>query len=67
MPPTDGSLGSYPHTREGASVTYQCDDGYRPSAIFTSICESTARWTPAPEDHVCTFVIGMIQLIDALK
>ena len=60
IPPTNGSLGSYVHTREGATVTYWCNDGFRPSAIFPSTCNSTARWTPDPEQHNCTFIRGTV-------
>ena len=56
--PPNGSLGSYPHTREGASVTYQCDIGFRPSTVFTSVCGSNTTWILNPSDHVCTFVEG---------
>ena len=59
MPPTNGSLGNYAHTREGATVTYKCDDGFRPSAIHNSTCSITGYWTPDPELHNCTFVQGM--------
>ena len=56
--PTDGTVDMPDHTREGSSVDYRCDDGFRPAADFTSICESTARWTLQPQDHNCTFVRG---------
>ncbi len=58
MSPMDGTVDTPDHTREGAIVEYMCDDGFRPSANFTSTCESTALWTPPPEDHNCTFVTG---------
>ena len=58
MSPMNGSLGIYLHTREGATVAYYCDHGFRPSAILISICNSTARWTPNPEQYNCTFVEG---------
>lgn len=58
MPPMIGVLGSYLHTTEGANVTFQCRDGYVPSAIMTSTCTSNASWTPAPQEHNCTLVIG---------
>ena len=59
MAPTNGSLGNYSHTREGANLTYQCDKGFTPSAVFHSTCDSSAMWTPDPEDHNCTFVTGI--------
>ncbi len=58
MSPINGSVDSPDHTREGASVNYRCDDGFRPSVNFTSTCENTTRWTPDPKDHNCTFVTG---------
>ncbi len=58
VPPTDGFLGSISHTQEGATVTYQCDSGYRPSAVFISTCTDAALWIPAPEEHNCTLIIG---------
>ena len=58
MPLIDGTVDSPEHTRLGASVDYRCDDGFRPSADFTSTCESDGRWTPQPQDHNCTFVRG---------
>ena len=60
--PVNGSLGSYPHTREGASVTYQCDVGFRPSIVFTAVCGSNKVWMLNPADHVCTFVDGILYL-----
>ncbi len=54
----DGYLGDYTHTREGASLIYQCNEGYRPTAEMTSTCTSTAMWIPAPEELVCTFITG---------
>ena len=63
MPPTNGYLGDYSHTREGATVTYQCNDGYRPSAVFVSTCTDAALWIPAPDQHNCTFVTGITIII----
>ena len=57
-PPTNGYLGNYSHTREGATVTFQCNSGYRPSAVFVSTCPETAMWKPAPEELNCIFVTG---------
>ena len=58
VPPNDGYLGDYSHTREGATVTFQCNNGYRPSAVMISICTSTALWIPAPEILNCTLITG---------
>ena len=56
--PTNGSVGNYTHTRENATVIYQCDDGFRPSEPMLSICAVNAEWVPQPEIHVCTLVFG---------
>ena len=58
-PPANGTVDIATHTREGARVDYRCDDGFRPSANFTSTCEGTSLWAPQPQDHVCTFVSGI--------
>ncbi len=41
-------------------MTYQCNIGYRLSAVFTSVCAATAEWTPSPDQHNCIIVTGMI-------
>lgn len=56
--PNHGTVGNYAHTREDATVTFQCDDGFRPSIVMTSICRDTAKWMPPPEELNCTLVIG---------
>ena len=56
--PSNGSVGNYSHTREGATVTYICDAGFRPSMEFNSTCSNTGCWTPDPEFHNCTLVQG---------
>ena len=48
------------HKREGGTVTYQCNDGYRPSLSFISTCTEDAMWMPDPEEHNCTLVVGML-------
>ena len=65
--PGNGSLGNYTHTREGATVTYQCNDGFRPSQQMTSYCLRTGNWTPPPELHVCTLVTGEFPTESGLK
>ncbi len=60
IPPANGYLGNYSHTREGATVTYQCGDEYRPSIVLYSVCADTGLWIPDPEEHNCTFVIGIL-------
>lgn len=58
MDPVNGILGNYTSQRVGAIVSYKCIDGYRPSQRMYSICTNTSTWDPAPEDHVCTLVVG---------
>ncbi len=58
-PPANGFVGIYPHTREGATVTYQCNDGFVPSDIMISFCTNTSIWTPTPEQHSCISTKGM--------
>ena len=55
MSPTDGSVGNYEHTREGATAVYQCNDGFRPSDPVVSTCTNTAEWKPF---FNCTLVTG---------
>ena len=59
MPPSDGDVGVYPHTREGATVAFWCNDGFRPSANMTSTCTITSDWIPPPDELICTFVEGI--------
>ncbi len=37
VPPTNGKIEGHSNTSEGASVTFQCNDGYFPSTVRTSI------------------------------
>lgn len=62
-PPTNGSVGNYLHTRKGATVTYQCDDGYIPSTVMTAMCTDTTKWVPLPEIHDCVLFVAGIQLL----
>ena len=59
MAPIDGFLGNYTHTREGAVVTYGCNDGFVPSATNTATCMESGEWYPPPNEHNCTMVTGM--------
>ena len=59
IPPMNGNLSSYPHTREGATVIFQCNDGYTPSTPVASTCTRNASWIPAPEEHNCILVEGI--------
>lgn len=57
--PANGTLGYYPHTREGITVTFQCNEGYVPSLIRISNCTALGQWIPPPEDHICNLVEGI--------
>ncbi len=50
----NGSVLDYSHAREGANVSYQCDEGYTPSGIIMATCTNTSKWIPAQE---CTLFI----------
>ena len=56
--PINGHVGYYPHTREGVTITFQCNIGYVPSITRTATCDEHGRWVPAPEEHSCTIVTG---------
>ncbi len=44
-------------------MTYQCNNGYRPSSVSTSVCAATAEWTPAPNELNCILETGEIKAI----
>ena len=60
LPPSNGSVGNYVHTREGATAHFSCHDGLNPSSIIISTCIDTGLWFPPPEEHSCTFLIGKL-------
>ena len=62
-PPNNGSLSDFTHTREGARVTFSCNDGFRPLKTITSICMDTGMWMPPPDDHVCILVTGTLIIL----
>ena len=62
LPPNNGSIRSYTNTREGTSITFECDEGFLPSAPMNSTCMGNAMWYPAPQDHNCTLITGKIGL-----
>ena len=45
MLPAD-AMGTYNYTSEGATVIYQCADGFHPSTVMTTTCTNTAQWVP---------------------
>lgn len=60
VPPMNGRIVLCLHTREGAEVTFQCDNGFRPSNIMNSTCANTGFWIPAPHRLNCTLVTGKL-------
>ena len=60
-PPINGYLSSYPDTKEGTIVTFQCDaDEYVPSVVLDSTCSNLGMWVPDPEQHECTLIVGKL-------
>ncbi len=55
MLPAD-AMGTYNHTREGATVIYRCNDGFRPSLVMTATCTNATQWMPPIVN--CTLVTG---------
>ncbi len=59
IPPINGSIDPYNVTTEGATISFQCDDGYVPTALIASICNrSLSEWTPPPQLHNCSLLQG---------
>ena len=62
MPPINGTVnvtgGS--HTRQGGVATFQCDEGYSPSQVFTAVCNAAGLWTPPPDELNCTIIEGTV-------
>ena len=42
------------------NVTFQCNEGYVPSIIRVATCNSFGLWSPAPQEHNCTLIKGII-------
>ena len=53
-PPADGSIDPYTSTVQGARVTFQCDEGFSPSGLMTSVCQAGGNWEPDPATTVCS-------------
>ena len=49
--PSNGVVSAVSSTTEGATVTFQCEEGLFPSDTITSTCSSTGLWTPNPADE----------------
>ena len=58
MPPINGYAMYYPHTREGITITFQCNLGYVPSIARITTCNRHGRWVPAPQQYNCSIVTG---------
>ena len=52
--PTNGSIGTYQNTTEGAEIVFGCNPGFVPAGNMTAVCASDGSWTPNPATHVCT-------------
>ena len=60
IPPLNSTI-LYNDTYGGAIATYQCNSGFIPSVVRTSLCNNTLEeWIPAPQLHQCTLVVGMV-------
>ena len=51
--PSNGVVSDLFNTTEGATVTFQCEEGLFPSDPITSTCSSTGQWSPNPADVQC--------------
>ena len=51
--PSNGVVSAVSSTTEGATVTFQCEEGLFPSDPVNITCSSTGLWTPNPEDVQC--------------
>ena len=52
--PFNGVVSAVSSTTEGATVTFQCEEGLFPSDLITSTCNNTGLWTPNPADVECS-------------
>ena len=52
--PSNGVVSAVSSTTEGATVTFQCEEGLFPSDTITSTCSSTGLWTPNLVDVQCS-------------
>ena len=59
-PPINGSVVNYSGTKLGNTVTFKCDEGFRPSVEVNGTCRSDAMWHPTPGMHNCTFIEGSL-------
>lgn len=63
MPPINGDVGNYTNSRVEQTTTFQCDEGYIPSGVVISTCTNLGLWTPEPEEHNCTLIIGKNKIL----
>ena len=53
-PPANGYLMKYSSTKEGANISFRCDNEDTSSAAMQStICNSRGMWVPLPEKYTC--------------
>ena len=58
LSPINGHLGHYSSTKEGTNVKFQCNEGYVPSIVKVTTCNSYGVWYPSPHEHNCTLTEG---------
>ena len=56
--PSNGSMGTILHTREGATVEFWCMEGFIPSIARNSTCTHQGRWIPEPEELICASALA---------
>ena len=61
--PVNGHLGDFYNTIEGTNITFQCNEGYTPSAVEATTCTASALWEPNPANHICILVEGKVNEI----
>ena len=60
--PMNSTIINYSGTKVGDIVTFECDEGYRPSAKINGTCQMDSMWDPSPEIYNCTLIYGKYEL-----
>ncbi len=50
----NGVVGSETERRQGAMITFQCNRGFSPLKVLTSVCASNGTWSPGPGSFQCS-------------
>ena len=53
-PPVNGSVQPHTNTTEGSVVVFQCDPGFVPEGVMTTVCANDGQWTPNPGSVTCS-------------